>query len=608
MGLTRRSDRSAIAFLTAAGVAAAVAASSALAGDEPAKAADSPMVKLLRGGKVPAERQGTVIDMIGKRGSADDLGYLLGRALEPEGFTPANRLKALEALSEAALTRGLRPAGDLGRLVPLVEAKAGGDPSGRLVAVRLAGLWKAAALGGALRTIAEAADTPEPLRAAALDALAAIGGTEGRASIEALTAAGKPLAVRAEAVAALTRLDVDAAAGRAAAVLRDADAGKGATQDDLEPLLAAFLNRRGGADKLAAALGQNPVPADAAKLALRAVYALGHSEAPLVAALTKAAGIDAEVKPLDKAAIDRLIADVAAQGDPVRGERLFRRADLNCTKCHAVSGAGGGVGPDLSALGSSSPVDYIIHSIMLPDQAIKEEFLTLTVQTADGQVFQGIVADKDDKRVVLKEATGELRTIPTADIEDTKEGGSLMPKGLVNFVTRAEFVDLVRFLSELGKPGPFAVRSTPTVQRWRWLKPVPDALARSVPDPSTFRALVLGADAARWLPAYARTAGDLPLGELTPEAGKVLYLQGEVEVSHGGTVLVKLNSASGVTAWVDDQPAPAFSGSGFTTELSAGRHKLTFLADTAARGDVPLRVEVLKPAGSSAAYDVVGGR
>ena len=39
------------------------------------------MVKMLRGGRVPAERQGTVIDMIGKRGGAADLDFLLEQAL-----------------------------------------------------------------------------------------------------------------------------------------------------------------------------------------------------------------------------------------------------------------------------------------------------------------------------------------------------------------------------------------------------------------------------------------------------------------------------------------------------------------------------------------------
>jgi hypothetical protein len=184
-----------------------------------------------------------------------------------------------------------------------------------------------------------------------------------------------------------------------------------------------------------------------------------------------------------------------------------------------------------------------------------------------------------------------------------------MPKGLVNFMTRAEFVDLVRFLSELGKPGPYAVRSTPTVQRWRVLKPVPADLSKSAPDPQTFASEVLNADASRWLPAYAKVAGDLPLDEMVAAADSpLLYLQGEVEVSHGDTVRVKLNSAEGVRAWVDDRPAPAFAGDAFTTRLESGRHRLTFRVETAARTSPVLKVEVLKPEGSSAEYAVVGGR
>ena len=62
----------------------------------------------------------------------------------------------------------------------------------------------------------------------------------------------------------------------------------------------------------------------------------------------------------------QLIREVA-DGDAARGEDVFRRADLSCLKCHAVSQAGGQIGPDLSALGSTSPVDYIINSIYDPD-------------------------------------------------------------------------------------------------------------------------------------------------------------------------------------------------------------------------------------------------
>jgi putative heme-binding domain-containing protein len=263
-------------------------------------------------------------------------------------------------------------------------------------------------------------------------------------------------------------------------------------------------------------------------------------------------------------------------------------------KCHAVAGAAGGVGPELSAVGGSSPVDYLVNSIMVPDQAIKEEFRTKVVLTTDGRAFHGIVADRDDKRLVLREATGELRTIPADEIDDAKDGGSLMPKGLVNFLTRAEFVDLLKFLSELGKPGPYAIHTTPTIQRWRLPKPAPGDAAEA-----------LGAEASRWQPAYALVPGTLPLGEFAAQAGgPVIYLRGEVNVTAAGPVGFRLGSAEGVSAWVDGREK---EGSTFAAELEPGVHALTLRVDTAAR-KAPLKIEVVKPAGSSAEFTVVGGR
>src|SRR5947209_105775 len=74
-----------------------------------ASADDSPLVKLLKAGRVPEARLPAILDQIGKRGSAADLGYLFERAVDPKGFPAPARLKALDALAEAALTRKLRP-------------------------------------------------------------------------------------------------------------------------------------------------------------------------------------------------------------------------------------------------------------------------------------------------------------------------------------------------------------------------------------------------------------------------------------------------------------------------------------------------------------------
>ncbi len=570
------------------------------AADDPA-AADSPMVKLLKSGRVPEARQGAVVEMIGRRGSVADLDYIYQRALGG-GFPEPIRARVIEALAEAAATRGLRPDKDREKLIGLMTG-----PSSPLQgpSIRLAGAWKLEAAGGALREIAGSPKAEARVRDSAIDALATIGGKAGRTAIDDLAGPGSTIAIRLTAVAALTRLDVEAAATRAAELIPAA----AAERADLQPLMAAFLNRQGGGAALAGAIGRHPIPPDSAKLALRAVYSLSQDDPALLAALGKAAGIATEVKPLSPGELSALVAEVLAKGDPARGEAVFRRRDLNCMTCHSVSKAGGEIGPDLSAVGQTSPPDYIINSILIPDQSIKEQYHTLVVLTSEGQVYQGIVVDKDSQKVVLKESTGALRTVPADSIEDQKAGGSLMPKGLVNLMTHAEFVDLVRFLSELGKPGPYAIRTTPTIQRWRVMKSVPPGLAGAVPDSETLRDQVLASPPDRWDTVYAKVSGALPLDEAAAASGgsQVLYVQGELNVTAAGAIRITPRFPEGIRFWIDDLPAPAGTGE-FTASVMPGRRLITVRVDVPERPQRELRIEVDKSAGSTAEFTVVGGK
>ncbi len=570
--------------------------------DDPPKP-DSPLVKALRAGKVPEERLSAVVASVVKRGSAQDLGYVFNRVVDPKGFSPAVRLKAMEAFAEMALTGKHRPDADLGGLAIFLESAGGKpEPSLRRMALQLAGAWKVEPLVPQLADIAARADVDVLTRSSALDALAAIGTDPSLAAIRHMAGPDAPRDVRIPAVAALARFEPDSAAQKAVELIQTAEKGQ-----DLTPLMGAFLNRQDGAALLANAIGKANLPADNAKLALRAVYALGRADESLVASLSKAAGIAAETAPPTKEDVDRLVAEVTARGDAARGEQVFRRVDLNCMKCHAISGAAGGVGPDLSAVGLSSPIDFVINSILMPDQAIKEQYHTLAVATTDGQVFNGIVADRDEQKVVLREATGSLRTIPTDEIEESKPGGSLMPKGLANLLTRDEFVDLVKFVSELGKPGTYAIHPTPTIQRWRLMKPVPEDLASAPPDQGAFVARIRDSDPSAWFPAYALSTGAIPFAEFAAIAeSPVLYLQGEIDVSSPGPVTFRLGSAEKTQAWIDGDPqAP---GVEMTRPLEAGRHAITLRIDGRS-GPVEVgKVEVLKPAGSPAQMVVVGGR
>jgi putative heme-binding domain-containing protein len=573
--------------------------SSPAADEAPGPAAT--LVKILSSGKVPPERQGNVVALICQRGNASELAFVFGQCVKPSGFTPAVRRQALDALAEATRTRKLQPSGDLSGLRSLMEESDKSDPGTRLAALRLSGLWKVAALRPELEAVALSPKSSDALREAALEGLLALGGKENHATFEKLSAADRPLGSRVMGITALARQDPATAAGPAADVLS-----KATDAEQVAPLIGAFLEAKGGPDRLATALGKTKLSADAAKLALRQVYAAGHSDANLVKVLSDAAGVESSDRVWSKKEIDDFLTAVKDKGDAARGERVFRRVDLNCMKCHSLAGAGGNVGPDLGTVGSTSPPDYLLRSVLYPDESIKEEFLTVLVTTTAGKIYQGIVVEDGADRLVLKDATGTLKVIPKADVEDRQKGGSLMPKGLANLMTRAELVDLVRFLSELGKTASYPVQTAPVLRRWRLLDSPDPAIVRDVPDEDNFRKFVAGVEPSRWKPVYSLHNGSVPLDDLSaPKGVNIVYLQAEIEVKTAGQVGLKLDSEVGLDAWVDERIAPV--NKVMQVELEAGRRRITFRIDRSKRKDNFLRVELAKVEGSEAEAAPIGG-
>jgi len=562
----------------------------------------APLLRLLQSGKLPEARKGTVVEMICTRGEADDLAVVLKQTIAGE-FDAALSAKVLQLLTDAIVVRKVKPSGDLSVIERLLQAPATANSANnavRLAAVRLAGIWKVESTADELRAIVADEALAEPLRNAAVDGLGGLGTADAKQALTHAAEAAKSTSVRFRAAAALAKLDL--AQGSAVAAKAIASAGPA---DDVAPLLDAFLTRKGGPVQLALALKSTGLTPDAAKLALRYMYSVGRSDPELSNVLSSAAGIALDQKPPTPEELQTLLKDVADQGDAARGERIFRRADLSCMKCHAVSRAGGQVGPDLSAIGSISPVDYVANSILVPNLAIKEQFVTRIFTTADGQTITGIVVDRDDVRVNVKDAAGKVVTIPVADIDEEEEGKSLMPQGLTKFLTRQELVDLVKFISELGRPGAYAIRSVPTIQRWRVLRAPSTELQGDVPNVEIFREHVLDAAPDAWTPAYAMTAGELPLAELV-KPGTVLFLQGELEVVDAGSVTIDVESTEPTQLWIDAEPFD--SASKPTIELAKGRHRVTLRIVVGAESQTPrVKVELTKPAGSKAQFDVVGG-
>jgi putative heme-binding domain-containing protein len=547
-----------------------------------------PLLSALHAGSIPPAQEAKALTVVATLGQPRELSTVFDLAVSEGPLPPARRAALISGLEKAARQRKVRPEGDLARLLTLLDAP---DDVLRASAARVAGAWKLEPARGRLEALAGGAETPDPVRQAAVDALAELGGPRAREAIERLSGDGAPRAARRVALGALATIDPKAAAERAAAWL--------ATMDDpaeAGDLVARFARLRSGPPALSAALAGKTLHADVAKLALRA----GLDHPALAQALRKAGGLGDAPRPLDDAGKRSILADVASKGDPARGEAVFRRKELQCLKCHAIAGAGGQVGPGLESVGASAPVDYLLDSLLEPNKAVKENYHSVAVATTDGRVVNGIKVRQTVGELVVRDAEDREVAIPLAAVEEQKPAGSLMPAGLTEPLTRFELVDLIRFLSELGKIGPYSVGKDRLVRRWQVLEATPSASRelrrwglQTVAKPG-------GSDnggngngsrygsgdsaALTWSPAYSEVSGTLPLANLPAialgalpgtgaEVGATGFARCQLDVSTPGRVRLALNSVRGLSLWVDGtavEPKPVLD-----LELDAGVHTLT---------------------------------
>jgi putative heme-binding domain-containing protein len=553
------------------------------------------LATLFRTGKVPAENQGSVLRVLANLGDAATQS-LAWQAVQTDKRAPADRAAILMALEDAARQRKVKPDASPDSLRALF-ADSSGDVAA--AALRLAGAWRTESLRADLACwAADKADTLR--RQAAVAALVDLGGKVSLQELAALTAESQPPAVRREAIAGLAALDVRKAAESAKALLQTAPA----PGEDLGPVFTAFLRQKDGAHALAEALKATPPAKDVARVGLRVLAGLGVQAPELASVLQAATGQAGLRRALDAAESQRLIKLVQTQGDAPRGELVFRRPELGCLQCHAIGGAGGKVGPDLSGIGTSAQLDYLVESVVLPSKVVREGYTTAVVFTTDGKVHTGVVQRESPTELVLRDPVRDEIVIPIKDIDDKRVGGSLMPEGLDHSLTDAELADLVRFLSELGRPGPFAITHARVARTWQRLATPPDRLLAL--DPVALGKAIHEDRSLTWAPLYSRVSGGLPVGEsLGTTQAPVGIVRTLLEVTTSGKIGFKLDDASGLLLWIDGRPVSEKSAA---VELSSGVHTLAIAIDRKRRQDVPLRCELSDVSGSPAQARWLGGK
>jgi putative heme-binding domain-containing protein len=486
---------------------------------------ESIFTSLDNGTLTPTERK-DAISVISQVGSANDLRRLFRLAPKEPVI--------LDQLVTAAQIRKLQPTEGKEQLLPFLDSK---KPTVFASAAKLAGLWKFAPARNKLVT----AFTQSPAkRQAAAEGLRLFGDEETIKFFLKLSKESPDEATRVIAVKELAKIAPDRAAASAVTLLQQDKAGK-----DEHRLFTSFLQSARASTSLAKALEGKTLPTKIATLGLQRAGTSGRPPKDLMAALQ----LSGKLKPMSQqpssADMAKLIERVRTEGDPHRGETVYRRADLQCIACHAIGGVGSPIGPDLVSIGASAPVDYLITSLLNPNDKIKEGYHTTLVSEKNGNAHTGGLVSESDTEVVLRDYAGQMNRIARSDIKNiTISPVSMMPPGLTTGLREDQFIDLVRFLSELGKDGDFKVSAKPIIRDYLVLQPHP----RTVDGMGHYGTAVFAEkfEGYQWQTYGSKVSGELLPSELPKVRGRGRNTWGVARfgITQKGKVKLKINDTT----------------------------------------------------------------
>lgn len=142
---------------------------------------------------------------------------------------------------------------------------------------------------------------------------------------------------------------------------------------------------------------------------------------------------------------------LAHAGDAVRGRTLFTNtAGVQCKNCHRAQGVGTELGPDLTAISKKLNRGQLLESILEPSRKVDPKFVTYLVETNEGLVHTGLLVEKTDEHVLLKDAQNKPIKVAASDIQLlAPQAQSLMPELLLRDMTAQEVADLLEYLLTL---------------------------------------------------------------------------------------------------------------------------------------------------------------
>jgi putative heme-binding domain-containing protein len=95
----------------------------------------------------------------------------------------------------------------------------------------------------------------------------------------------------------------------------------------------------------------------------------------------------------------------------------------------------------------------LLESILDPSKDIEPAYVSYAVALKDGRVVVGLIVQRDDKELVLRDAQAKEHRFAAKELDTvTPQKQSLMPDQLLRDLTAQQAVDLLDFLASLKGP------------------------------------------------------------------------------------------------------------------------------------------------------------
>jgi putative heme-binding domain-containing protein len=136
----------------------------------------------------------------------------------------------------------------------------------------------------------------------------------------------------------------------------------------------------------------------------------------------------------------------ALPGDAKRGKEIFF-GKAECSSCHTIFGAGGFLGPDLSAYGSATSAQTILDAILSTDRTAPTGYRSAIITTRDGERLEGVIRNEDNFSLQLQTKDGTFHFLQKSDLQNIdRPTQSLMPTNYRARLNSGELNDLVNYM------------------------------------------------------------------------------------------------------------------------------------------------------------------